>query len=179
MPKLKVYRTSTGFHDAYVAAPSQKAALAAWGSDANLFARGVAEVVTDPALTEKPLANPGQIIKRLRGTAAEQIAALPPDPIASKKREPEPKERGRLRQPKKKVAPRPDRSKLDAAEQAVNDAERRHREQERRLARKEEEVAREQRDLARQHEAELRRLQQSAEKARRAYQDAMEKWTGE
>ena len=34
MPKLKVYRTPIGFHDAYVAAPSQKAALDAWGSDA-------------------------------------------------------------------------------------------------------------------------------------------------
>lgn len=29
--KLKVYRTPIGFHDAYVAAPSQKAALKAWG----------------------------------------------------------------------------------------------------------------------------------------------------
>ena len=54
MPALKVYRTPIGFHDAYVAAPSQKAALQAWGSDANLFARGVAELVTDPALTAEP-----------------------------------------------------------------------------------------------------------------------------
>ena len=44
---LKVYRTPIGFHDAYVAAPSQKAALAAWGADANLFARGSAEQVTE------------------------------------------------------------------------------------------------------------------------------------
>jgi hypothetical protein len=28
-PKLKVYRMAVGFHDAYVAAPSQKAAAAA------------------------------------------------------------------------------------------------------------------------------------------------------
>jgi hypothetical protein len=28
--KLKVFRTPIGFHDAYVAAPSQKAALEAW-----------------------------------------------------------------------------------------------------------------------------------------------------
>ncbi|MCP2775198.1 hypothetical protein, partial [Salmonella enterica] len=52
--KLKVYRTPIGFHDAYVAAPSQKAALQAWGSDADLFARGVAEQVADPALMEEP-----------------------------------------------------------------------------------------------------------------------------
>ena len=75
-PKLKVYRMAAGFHDAYVAAPSQKAAAEAWGADADVFARGVAELVTDPALTEEPLARPGAIVKRLRGTAAEQIAAL-------------------------------------------------------------------------------------------------------
>jgi hypothetical protein len=73
--KLKVYRTAIGFYDAYVAAPSQKAALEAWGSEHNLFARGVAELVTDPALTKVPLASPGEVVKRLRGSAAEQIAA--------------------------------------------------------------------------------------------------------
>jgi hypothetical protein len=78
-PKLKVYRTPIGFHDAYVAAPSQKAALAAWGSDANLFARGVAELVTDEALTREPLDKPGEVIRRPRGTTAEYIAALPKD----------------------------------------------------------------------------------------------------
>ena len=30
--RLKVFRTSIGFHDAYVAAPSRKAALEAWGA---------------------------------------------------------------------------------------------------------------------------------------------------
>lgn len=75
--KLKVFRTPIGFHDAYVAAPSRKAALEAWGSDSDLFARGIAEPVTDPELAREPLQNPGQVIRRLRGTEAEQIAALP------------------------------------------------------------------------------------------------------
>ena len=39
--KLKVYCTPVGFHDAYVAAPSQKAALQAWGAKTNLFAQGL------------------------------------------------------------------------------------------------------------------------------------------
>ena len=78
MPRqLKVYRTPIGFHDAYVAAPSQKAALAAWGSDADLFARGVAEVVTDAALTKEPLAHPGEVVRRLRGSADYHFAARP------------------------------------------------------------------------------------------------------
>jgi hypothetical protein len=76
MPKLKVYRTPIGFHDAYVAATSQKAALKAWGSDADLFARGAAEVVTDAALVETPLAHPGEVIRLPRGTAAQHLKAL-------------------------------------------------------------------------------------------------------
>lgn len=75
--KLKVFRTPIGFHDAFVAAPSRKAALAAWGSDVDLFARGVAEEVHDAALMRQPLANPGQVIKLSRGSKAQQIAALP------------------------------------------------------------------------------------------------------
>src|SRR5688500_8851109 len=128
MPKLKVYRTSTGFHDAYVAAPSQKAALKAWGSEHDLFARGVAGVVTDPVLTKEPLAKPGQIIKRLRGTAAEQIAALPPNKprIRAPRLEredagptPMKKPPARKAKPASKPKPRPDRSPLDDAERAL------------------------------------------------------------
>src|SRR6185312_8207523 len=55
--KLRVFRTPIGFHDAYVAAPSRKAALAAWGAEANLFARGTAEQVSDPKLMLEPLKN--------------------------------------------------------------------------------------------------------------------------
>lgn len=110
--KLKVYRTPIGFHDAYVAAPSQKAALVAWGSDADLFARGIAERVVDPKLVREPLTKPGTVIKRSRGTTAEQLAALPPDkprkPVAKSepateqatkanpKRQPKPKPRLRV-----------------------------------------------------------------------------------
>jgi hypothetical protein len=78
--KLKVFRTAVGFHDAYVAAPSRKAALAAWGTGKDLFARGAAEEVTDPALTAAPLRQPGEVISILRGTAADQLAALGPVP---------------------------------------------------------------------------------------------------
>ena len=87
MAKLKVYRTPIGFHDAYVAASSQKAALQAWGSDRDLFARGVAEVVTDPGLAAEALSQPGTVIRRSRGSAAEQIAALPPTPPRRVRRE--------------------------------------------------------------------------------------------
>lgn len=74
--KLKVFRTPIGFHDAYVAAPSQKAALEAWGSDSDLFARVSAEQVTDPALTKAPLEAPGEVVTVPRGTKKEHLAAL-------------------------------------------------------------------------------------------------------
>ncbi len=73
---LKVYRTAIGFHDAYVAAPSMKAALAAWGTDKNLFARGAAELVEDRALTAEPLSHPGEVVRVLRGSAADHVQAL-------------------------------------------------------------------------------------------------------
>lgn len=109
LPKLKVYCTPIGFHDAYLAPTSQKTALEAWGSDANLLARRVAAQVDDPALTAEPLAKPGVVIKKVRGTFDEQIAALP--------EEPSPQKKTKFRQPPaKKLEPRPSRAKLDQAE---------------------------------------------------------------
>src|SRR5919112_796571 len=122
--RLKVYRTPIGFHDAYVAAPSQKAALAAWGVDHNLFAKGMADVVTDPDLAKEPLAKPGTVIKRLRGTAEEQLAALVSDP-PRRRQAPRKEPRGE-REPKRKPPPppkpkpRPSRSDLDRAEEALS-----------------------------------------------------------
>lgn len=87
MPKLKVYRTSAGFHDAYVAASSQKAALKAWGSEHDLFARSVADVVTDPELAKEALAKPGQIIKRRQGAHMQARRTSPKDgPSSPQKR---------------------------------------------------------------------------------------------
>lgn len=69
MPRrLKVFRTNAGFYDAYIAAPSRLAALAAWGAKGDLFAREAAEEVTDPSLTAEPLAHPGEVIRKPRGS---------------------------------------------------------------------------------------------------------------
>jgi len=87
-PALKVFRTPVGFHDAYIAAPSQRAGLAAWGSDKDLFSSGAAERIEDSELMREPLANPGKVILKLRGTIAQHLAALPsPNPAAAKNRE--------------------------------------------------------------------------------------------
>jgi hypothetical protein len=76
--KLKVFRTMTGFHDAYVAAPSRAAALRAWGASTDLFAMDAAEEVTDPKLMEEPLSKPGEVIRQSRGSDAEHVAAAGP-----------------------------------------------------------------------------------------------------
>lgn len=152
--KLKVFRTAIGFHDAYVAAPSRKAALEAWGSDKDLFARGVAELVTDAELSAEPLARPGTVVKRLRGSAAEQLAALPPAkvPTAAKEKT-EPK------------APRPSRAALDAAEQAIADTRAEH--------------ERARRALEQSQRKELERLERARAQAEEAFEKKMRRWRGQ
>jgi hypothetical protein len=170
--KLKVFRTPIGFHDAYVAAPSQKAALEAWGSDHNLFARGEAELVDDPALTAEPLAHPGRVIKRLRGTAEEQLAALPPD----KKRQPARSSDAR-KKPAKPV-PRPTRASLDKAEEALAAAEQRHAEALAALAEQEEELRRRRRAAEKARDAELDKLRATIDRQRDIYERKLEEWRG-
>ena len=80
MPKLKVFRTRIGFHDVCVAAPSRAAALRAWGSTTDLFAMDAAEEVTEPALMKKSLADPGNVIKHLRGSGADHMAVNVKEP---------------------------------------------------------------------------------------------------
>jgi len=168
--RLKVFRTPIGFHDAYVAAPSQKAALEAWGSDHNLFARGEAELVDDPALAAEPLAHPGAVIKRLRGTAEEQLAALPP--ARSRGRQAQGREGGR----KAKPLPRPDRARVDRAEEAVATAERRHKTALETLAREEEKLRLRRRAAEKARDAEIEKLQAHADELRDAYERKLEAW---
>lgn len=168
--KLKVFRTPVGFHDAYVAAPSRKAALEAWGSDANLFARGVAEEVTDPKLMKEPLAHPGEVIRVSRGDLATQLKALPPR--SKKAKEP--------RQPAKPAKPKPPpkRDKLDAAEAALSDAQQRHAAEAEALERQRHELQRKLDALRAKQAKELKRLETRRDAARTAYREALEAWSG-
>ncbi len=172
---------AAGFHDAYVAAPSQKAAVEAWRADKDVFARGVAELVTDPALTEEPLARPGEIVKRLRGTAAEQIAALGdvPEPAAAKRakaaqtstRAPRP-----AKPPPLKPKPRPSRAALDTVEAALAEAEARQVEALRAMEERQAALHRERAALTAKHDTERERLQARQAKAEAAYQEALRRW---
>jgi hypothetical protein len=79
--KLKTYRTSIGFFDIAVAAPSMKAALAAWGSNSNLFHQGFAREVTDPQVIAATLKKPGVVLRRPVGSHKpfQEHAGLPTD----------------------------------------------------------------------------------------------------
>jgi hypothetical protein len=165
MAKPKVYQTRIGFYDAVVAAPNQKAALAAWDVRENLFAQGAAHVADDPQAVEAATAEPGVVLRRPAGSS-EPFSAAPGAPVVPKLARPP----GKTATATAAHAPAPpDRSKLDAAEKALAgleaDAERRR-----------EEIGRLRRDLedeAREAERELatrrRALERDVERARRDY----------
>lgn len=169
--KLKVFRTPVGFHDAYVAAPSQKAALEAWGSGANLFARGVAEEVTDPALTKEPLAHPGEVIRLSRGDLATQLKALGP------REKPGKKAAAKAAKPARPKPP-PKRDKLDAAEAALAEARQRQTKEAGQLERRRDEIERQLETLRAAQAKELEKLEARREAARSAYHKALEAWSG-
>jgi hypothetical protein len=174
MPRaLKVFKLPIGFHDAYVAAPSQKAAAEAWGTDIAVFARGEAELVTDAKLIEEPLASPGKVIKRLRGTAEEQIAALGPDEAPAGRKAAAP---ARKKTPPPK--PRPSRAALDEAEAALASAEASQEKARQELAAREAALERERSVLEKKGREERERLEARRDKAEAAYQEALRRWRG-
>lgn len=85
MPKLKLFKTVIGFHDAFVAAPSRKAALAAWGASTDLFTAGLAEEVRDADSCTAAFEAPGTVITTKRGSAKEWSDRARPKPRPSSK----------------------------------------------------------------------------------------------
>lgn len=151
--KLKVFRTPIGFHDAIVAAPSQKAALEAWGADSNLFAQGVAERVEEPELQQAALAQPGEVIRILRGSKEEQVAALAKMPARKKSnaRVESPSSRQAATAPKPKRPAKPSRAAVADAEEAIDALDK---QQHRELAAIDQQITalqRERRDAERRH----------------------------
>ncbi|QGN54958.1 hypothetical protein [Novosphingobium sp. Gsoil 351] len=176
MPRaLKVYRTAIGFHDAYVAAPSQKAALAAWGTDKNLFARGAAEIVSDPVLMKAPLARAGQVIQVVRGSAADHVKALGKGERPKARSAPTPQRKQREAKPKR--PPKPSREALRLARQGMRRAAERAVELLADLAKREKALAAERRRLTLALSAEKQRQLTRLRQAEKAYEDALADWS--
>jgi hypothetical protein len=175
VPKLKVFCTAIGFHDAYVGTPSKKAALKAWGTTKDLFARGAAEIVTDPKLTKEPLASPGEVFKLSRGSAAEQMAALPKDEAAPPRRTKPPA----MSKLKVAVEPRPDRAALNEAENAVDEAQARQQRETDGLNAQIARLEKQRRQLSATQAREREKLEKIRLAEETRYRRAMEKWRSE
>ncbi|VWX53776.1 hypothetical protein [Novosphingobium sp. 9U] len=176
--KLKVFRTAVGFRDAYVAAPSRAAALRAWGTDKDLFARGAAEEVTDAELGAEALHKPGEVVYRTRGGLKEQVAALgklpaKKSPKSGAKAETKTKAAA---EPEKPAKPRPSRAKVDAAEAAIEQHEREQEREERAMQDRERALAGERAAMESRFARELKQLRAKLEAAKAAYREALDLW---
>ena len=176
--KLKVFRTPIGFHDAYVAAPSRKAALEAWGADSNIFAQGIAEEVTDPKLMEEPLADPGKVIRRVRASADEHFAELERRAPKRKKTARKEEEGGNVVElkPKSRPRPKPSRDELDAADEALEKAGKKQRRKLGEIDEKMRELELRRRELQRKYEEERDFLERRRAKAKSDYDRALREW---
>jgi colicin import membrane protein len=152
--KLKVYKTSIGFYDLAVAAPSMKAAAEAWGSDVDIFKRGFAGETEDGRIVKATMAAPGVVLRRPVGSNGEfsAHAALPKAPKGDGKPKAD-------RQPGRSAKP----SDTKAKEAAAREREHAPREKERTALREKQDAAA--REKERQRQA-LERRKEEAERER-------------
>jgi hypothetical protein len=120
--KLKVFRTPIGFHDAYVAAPSRKAALEAWGSGTDLFSAGIAEEVKEQSgkAAKAALKAPGEVVRVSREEGRDDRSS--PRPPAARGRGVKKPSRAALDRAEKALAALELRQALDRAELAKEEA---------------------------------------------------------
>lgn len=170
--RLKVFQAQFGFYDSVVAAPSQAAALRAWGSRQNLFAEGHARVTDDPRAVRAASAHPETPLRRAVGSDDPfelDPAALPkiPDPPKGKA--------GKAAAKPKAAAPqRPpaDRSKLDAAEAALRAVDERRKAEEARLRKRQDDLDREMAERQAAYVASRKAASAAVVAARQAYRKA-------
>lgn len=168
---LKVFRTSIGFHDAYVATTSRKAALEAWGAGSDLFASGAAEPVSDASLVKAPLAQPGVVIRVARGSTAQHLAAAGRARKREAKLAPAPsKAPAPPVRPAKKV-PKPSRASLDKAEVALQRADKEY-------AASVAEIDARIEALRRERDTRMRKLEEHRAREEEAYREALDDWEG-
>ena len=153
--RLKVFKTPIGFHDAYVAAPSRKAALAAWGAGTDLFSAGIAEEVRDPdgKAAKAALARPGEVVRE--GRAGKEAPSLRPAPASG---------RGRKK---------PSRAGLDRAEAALAALEERQSAERAELASEEARLAKKRRVLDARHAGEREKAEARRDAAEARYREAL------
>ncbi len=118
--KLKVFQAQLGFYDTVVSAPSQAAALRAWGIRQNMFASGEAKIATEEAAVAAALAHPQTPLRRAVGSSDPfqlEPAHLPTVPDAPKRTTAKAAPNAKPVTPPKPMA---DRAVLNAAESALH-----------------------------------------------------------
>lgn len=173
MARLKVFSAPMGFYEAIVAAPSQKAALSAWGVQHNLFADGAAEVTHEPDAVAAALARPGVVLRRPLGGGPIEDASAPPHALPKLPELQKPRRASRA-PTAASARPKPpsDRSKLDAAETALADSEAAHARAMADLDRREAALRTDRQRVRRAHDEAAAELRRRIEQARRDYERA-------
>jgi colicin import membrane protein len=170
MAKLKVFAAPQGFYETVVAAPSQKAALEAWGTHQNLFESGMASVTTDAKAVEAALARPGEVLSRPAGSKdpfKPVGQAAPPKPP---KAPPKPKvAKAAAAKPTPRPKPPADRGPLADAEQVLKAAEAARIREIAALQREREELERRIAQTERRLDAEVARAEKARARAEAAF----------
>lgn len=138
--RLKVFQAQFGFYDTVVAAPSQAAALRAWGTHQNLFSSGEAKITTDEAAVAAAIAHPEIPLRRAVGSSdafALEPTSLPKVPDVPKRAPVKP---GLKATPSSATRRSADRSKLDAAEMSLKALDERRKTEEAEFRREEDEL---------------------------------------
>jgi hypothetical protein len=139
--KLKVFQAHLGFYDTIVAAPSQAAALQAWGVHRNVFADGHAKLTTDEAAVAAATAHPEIVLKRpvgsdgpyeLEPTLLPELPDVPSRKATRNAAKPAANKapRSAAKPAANKTPPPPDRSFLGKAEAALRAVDERRRAEE-------------------------------------------------
>ena len=120
--KLKVFQAPFGFYDSVVAVPSQAAALRAWGSHQNLFAEGIAHLVSDEKTIAAALAHPATPLRRAIGS--NEPFELEPSARPKVPDLPKAKTRPKAAKAESEKLPVPDRSTLGCRRSSIAEARR-------------------------------------------------------
>jgi hypothetical protein len=170
--RLKVFQAQFGFFETVVAAPSRAAALRAWGTHQDLFARGAASVTTDAAAIQAAIAHPETPLRRAVGSRdvfALEPASLPKLPAGLKKARKTPR---REAQPKTPSKPKPNRSRLNDAEKALRLLEKRRTREEAELSRQADDLEARRQAAQATYAAARKEASAALAAARRAYKEA-------
>lgn len=166
--KLKVFQAQFGFWDCVVAAPSQAAALRAWGTRQNLFADGEARETTEQGAVAAAIAQPDTPLRRAVGSGdpfslEPRLPQLPVEPGASTSRRPA------KAKPARPPVPPPDRGALEAAEAVLQRIDDDRRRQEAAFAQRRAALEDEEGSARQRHAAARTRAADDVERCRKAF----------